>query len=141
MLAQNFKTAADLKVTEAQKAALSKTLVMLETGKLKFFDRDSPISYLDTAFEDRRFSGQFNMASWSLPHTCGTVCCIGGTAEMVGGLPVYSLDTASEQNEKLDALFYPKNISHYQNITPDQAATALRSYLTTGDARWDLAVA
>lgn len=140
MLAQNFKPAAELKLTELQKEALIKTLVLLETEKLKHAYPDRRIS------EPDGFTGHFNMSWWELPAACGTICCIGGTAELIGDLRPDELDKATYDNPALKNLFYPgrggPRISvEMQHITPDQAATALRSYLTIGDARWDLAVA
>lgn len=135
MLAQSFKSAADLGITEPQKEALMKTLVLLETGKL----RHTPASS-DSDVTSRHFSGHFNMSNWGAKHTCGTIACIGGTAELVGQVSfgyIYQI-----QNGPLKALFLPPmNSMTWADITPAQAATALRSYLTTGDARWDLAVA
>lgn len=132
---QNFKSAADLGITETQASALQKTLVLLETGKLRRVD-----SCPDGA-EMKKFSGQFNMCNWSAAGDCGTIACIGGTAELIGDVSfgyIYDLN-----NNSLKELFLPStiSISSWDGITPDQAATALRSYLTTGDARWDLAVA
>lgn len=142
MLAQSFLPAADLGITEPQRSALMKTLVLLETGKLDHVpdvdDLPSPRRHIP--IKDRKFSGQFNMADWSLVHNCGTVCCIGGTAELIGGLE-YN-DFNDDDNPGLHSLFYPRNIGlrSYSAITPAQAATALRSYLTVGDAKWHEAV-
>lgn len=135
MLAQNFKTADDLQITEEQKAALCKTLVLLETNKL---------THVVQSFEgddEATFSGHFNMCNWAAKHGCGTIGCIGGTAEMVGQVSfgyIYGI-----QNRALKNLFLPIGVPPIQwgNITTAEAANALRSYLTTGDARWDLAVA
>jgi hypothetical protein len=136
MLAQNFKTAEELGISEAQKDALSKTLVLLETGKLKHTSPPDDFTYLGGT---ESFTGQFNMNCWR--HTfkeCGSICCIGGTAELIGNVDfTFALG-------KLQGLFYPPIEvvgTDWGRITPSQAATALRSYLTTGDARWDLAVA
>ena len=141
MLMQNFMSAADLGLTEQQKEALMKTLVLLETDKLVHVPNHDtlprPNRFVPTG--ERQFSGQFNMADWNFAHNCGTVCCIGGTAEMIGGV---SLD--EDGNDGLYQLFYPQfdgcKGKSYSSITTSEAATALRSYLTTGDARWDLAV-
>lgn len=147
MLAQSFKSSADLGITEPQLSALQKTLVLLETDKLSHFSRSNLIeSDRQEAWiipSLRPYSGHFNMAAWSSSHPCGTACCIGGTAELVGKLPTYELDDATNDNSALHELFYPSGVGglNYGLITPAQAATALRSYLTTGDARWDLAVA
>lgn len=136
MLAQNFKSAADLSLTEPQVSALQKTLVLLETGKL----RHVPAADIqdDLSPHDAIFGGGFNMDRWLGSHPCGTVGCIGGTAELIGKVKfnVWASDN-------LYKLFHPdwKVTGSWTGITPAQAATALRSYLTTGDARWDLAVA
>lgn len=142
MLMQNFKTADELMLTERQFAALTKTLVLLETDALKhveLFDNDFPAS---PDARDGEFTGHFNMNGWNLQKTCGTVCCIGGTAELVGGLLQNELAHAAGLNPKLWSLFYPDALGFYDwnNIAPSQAARALRSYLTTGDADWRSAV-
>lgn len=143
MLAQSFKSADELGITEPQRDALRKTLVLLETGKLRhvpIYDDDGDLIDQMGRFvplKARKFSYDFNMADWSHPHSCGTVCCIGGTAEFVGGLEPLSFDRGAPA--ALQNLFYPENI-RLSVITPAQAATALRSYLTTGNANWAEAV-
>ncbi len=139
MLMQNFKSADELGITEPQFDALRKTLVLLETGKLQhaidFEYRDG-----DGALQ---FTGHFSMDDWGALASCGTVACIGGTAELVGKLEpdeLYVIATR-DTNPALRGLFYPDLDMNWDNITPDQAATALRSYLTTGDAKWHEAVA
>ena len=143
MLAQNFKSAADLEITGAQKDALIKTLVLLETDRIQHvdvtkrrFDSTKPIE----------FDGMFSMACWgSIAHECGTVACIGGTAEIVGKVSFGNPTTHDASLAPgLYELFYARKIIHsydWNKINTAQAARALRSYLTTGDARWDLAVA
>jgi hypothetical protein len=132
MLAQSFKSAADLGITEPQRDALMKTLVLLEAGKLTHV-KDTMIFRPRSVA--RGFTGHFNMIWWGNEHPCGTVACIGGTAELVGGV-TFDLTTSA-----LDRLFWPPTHSDWGGITPAQAATALRSYLTTGDAKWHKAVA
>lgn len=137
MLAQNFKSAADLEITEAQKAALIKTLVLLETGRLTHAPYDGRLS--DTYREPGAFTGHFNMGRWRAQQDCGTVCCIAGTAELIG-----RVQFSTHTGDALGDLFWAhgRGIDYkITDITPSQAATALRSYLTTGDARWDLALA
>jgi hypothetical protein len=139
MLAQAFKSAADLGITEPQRDALCKTLVLLETGKLKH--EAGRCHTLSTSEEHRKFSGRFNMSEWAAEHDCGTVCCIGGTAELVGNTSFGMWEFGS--NEQLKRLFAPPRpirCGDWTKITPSQAATALRSYLTTGDAKWHEAV-
>lgn len=134
MLAQNFKSADELEITEAQVDALRKTLVLLETGKLVH-------ASLDVDFDRSGFgvfSGEFNMGSFGFAHKCGTVACIAGTAEIISGVKFVCQD----RPVALSDLFFAYVLSSdMEDITPSQAAIALRSYLTTGDARWDLAVA
>lgn len=134
MLAQSFMSAADLGITEAQRDALQKVLVLLETDKLTHIRLES------ASFQDPSevFTGHFSMVDWNQPHECGTVCCIAGTAELVGGLPSYSWPNVHGLND----LFIPYLAeASLADITPAQAARALRSYLTTGDAKWAEAVA
>lgn len=129
MLMQNFKSAADLGITEPQLSALQKTLVLLETGKLMHRPVERCLVDWSPAY-----SSNFNMRHWHVVGPCGTIACIGGTAELIGNVKF------PNQSRGLRNLFMPA-IEAWENITPAQAATALRSYLTTGDARWDLAVA
>ena len=125
MLAQNFRSADDLGISERQHDALRKTLVLLETGRLTHADPGRPRA-------DRgRFTGHFNMREWNTVGECGTICCIGGTAELVGDVQF----DPERLPEGLDELFFP-NSPHVEDITPSQAATALRCYLTSGDPRW-----
>jgi hypothetical protein len=139
MLMQNFKSAADLGLTERQKAALMKTLVLLETGKLQHV-RPSDQSTGDYR-QDGKFTGHFNMGRWRAVEDCGTVCCIAGTSELIGGV-IFPTENYGK-NHALKRLFWVNGFfgNDLSLITPAQAATALRSYLTTGEARWDLALA
>jgi hypothetical protein len=137
MLAQSFKSAADLGITEPQRDALCKTLVLLETGKLTHsfaFDFDREID------DESKlpFSGNFNMRYWTEPGRCGTIACIGGTATLISGVKF-----GYHSNNRLRDLFQPAFVAmnRWSDITPAQAATALRSYLTTGDAKWHEAIA
>lgn len=134
MLMQNFKSAADLEITEQQKDALIKTLVLMETGKLIHI----PVGDVSVHCNGRGGSPNklFNMSVSYGIADCGTVGCIRGTAERVSDARFEVIDLPGG----LRKLFYSgKAIGLDANL--DQAATALRSYLTTGDARWDLALA
>lgn len=128
MLAQNFQTAEALGIPEPHRQALMKTLVLLETGKLKRARLGD-----GTVDPNAPFTGHFNMAEWKIVNECGTVCCIGGTAELIGGV-VFDF----ERNWCLEDLFYPDTALY--SITVPQAARALRSYLTTGEANWKAAL-
>jgi hypothetical protein len=129
MLAQNFKTAKDLKITEPQREALMKTLVLMETDKLIHVVEQS--QYCEVS---PQFTGHFNMCDWKGKIGCGTVCCIGGTAELVG-----AVSFQGKLDDNLQKLFFP-DVAYYDYwifITVDQAAQALRNYLTTGKANWE----
>lgn len=138
MLAQNFKTADELEISEEQHDALRKVLVLLETGKLRYV----PYEQLDFSPGEHVFSGHFNMTTFGDNHACGTAACIAGTAQLISGVKFVGMD----RPEGLSDLFYAESLDHsgpddpLDKITVDQAARALRSYLTTGDARWDLAI-
>jgi hypothetical protein len=136
MLAQSFQSAADLGITEPQLSALIKTLVLLETGKLVHVPRWSW-----SGDHSNEFTSHFNMAAWGSKTDCGTIHCIGGTAEAVSGDE--NLFAGWTDHGKLSELFAPYSLDFlaWEEVTTAQAATALRSYLTTGDARWDQAVA
>ena len=129
MLAQNFKSADDLAITEEQKNALIKTLALLETRQLEY-SRD-----FDTDYEEepeRAFSGKFNMRYWTEHSPCGTIACIGGTAELISGVAFPYAD-----HNGLRRLFQPNiPVKRWARITTDEAATALRNYLTTGMPSW-----
>lgn len=132
MLMQNFRSAVELGISEEQKSALEKTLVLFETGCL----RHTP-DYSFVSLNGKAFTGHFNMGAWSTEASCGTVRCIGGTAEIIGGVSFQG------PNEPLYDLFFPYIISssYWSDITDTQAARALRSYLNCGDSKWNEAVA
>lgn len=139
MLMQNFKAAADLQITEAQKDALCKTLVLFETGRMKHEPRYSEAEFFNpTRQRDVKFTGGFNMNDWSLEHSCGTISCIAGTAEIISGVDFGDY----QDNKGLVHLFTPNDMdaSKWPSITPTQAAVALRSYLTTGAPNWAEAI-
>jgi len=140
MLAQSFKSAADLKITEPQLSALQKTLVLLETGKVEHVPSYKITS--DMPKDQRKFSGLFNMKMWAgADDDCGTVCCIGGTAELIGNIKFGTGFGMGLPTAELSTLFYPPFFHEkWESITPSQAARALRSYLTTGDPMWGEAV-
>ena len=137
MLAQSFLSAAELGLPEAHRDALIKTLVLMETDKLVHLHNDfigvSGDDDYDLAL-DYKFSGYFNMSVWQAPADCGTVACIGGTAELISGLEFTPMMTS--KLPKLNELFYPQIGSLLGLVTIPQATQALRNYLTTGQANW-----
>jgi hypothetical protein len=142
MLAQNFMTPADLGLNDRQFHSLVKVLKLLELGLLKHFSSPRFRYPGNTPDEinnhpDPSFDGLFNMASWMCDSECGTVACIGGTACLLAGNPLLFFDGPAST----DALFYPPRSIKPKSITAEQAASALRSYLTTGDPDWTEAMA
>ncbi len=127
---QNFKTAVDLGITEKQKGALLTTLVMMETGRLFHVPRTEVRPSFDNGLNQ-----YFNMAISYGIADCGTVGCIRGTAERVGDVEfgIFGLPSG------LNNLFY-SGVALSSDPTVEQAATALRSYLTTGKAHWKRAL-
>ncbi len=136
MLAQSFLSASDLGITAPQKDALMKVLVLLETGKLEYVP-----DYIERSYGSKEFTGHFNMDEWACKTGCGTIRCIGGTAAAISGNHDLFGDWSLMGPQSLRQLFAPPNPFEWSAISPSQAAIALRSYLTTGDARWDLATA
>jgi hypothetical protein len=126
MLAQNFNTAVDLDITDAELDALIKVLGMLERGELVNADPDAKIP------------NGFNMGEHGR-EGCGTVACIGGWCASIMGVPMFGyVESHIEKGRPLHELYWDRISS---DITPQQAALALRSYLTTGEANWAEALA
>lgn len=138
MLAQNFKTPADLGIKDAEFEALAKVLGMLELCEIKPYCEDQP--YPPTGFF-------FYMASFGTTTECGTVGCIAGFARAITNNRVFPWANDDNRVDQphiplaLQALFYPPMSKPWGDITPSEAAIALRSYLTHGEPRWDEALA
>lgn len=116
MLAQNFRTAADLGIEDAELEALIKVLGMLEREEIP--------------------AEQFTML-WVGEPECGTAGCILGHVRTVSIESYKGLSGNSWGGSSLERLFFPdapKGGCDPYLATRSQAATALRSYLTTGEA-------
>jgi hypothetical protein len=131
MLAQNFKTPADLGISDKAFDALLKVLGMLERGELaehKWLNGNLPQS------EEPKF---FNMNMVTGESDCGTTACILGWARWI------ARDRRlleSGRPHELDNLFRMGNCYEFDipsAIQPAHAAIALRNYLTFGEARWN----
>jgi hypothetical protein len=134
MLAQNFKTA-DLGIKDVEFEALIKVLGMLEREELKHC-----VSGPNYAMEPNGF----NMGDWCTRRgECGTVACIGGWVAIITEQD--PRDYVKDAKGHLRELYYPpqgaKGEMLFGEIKPPQAATALRSYLSTGEANWAEALA
>src|SRR5215813_1438675 len=119
MLAQNFKTAVELGLDDAEFSSLVRVLGMLERKEI-------PASL-------------FKMDEVGEPE-CGTPGCIMGWAISVG----FTRNSLGEIEfgEPVERLFLPGMDDHFQAYaaTTSQAATALRNFLTTGEPRWEEAM-
>ncbi len=121
MLARNFLTPTELDISDKQFNALLQVLGMLERGELKMHHnwrkrkREPNTKY-------------FDMGKWPERH-CGSVGCIGFWAEKIGKVNMSCVP------EKLDNLFYNYEATENETTT-EQAAQALRNYLSTGKANW-----
>lgn len=146
MLAQNFKTAAELGIKDVELDALIKVLGMLERGEIpaKAFNMGRFRPYC----EDR--------SDAKIVAECGTIGCLCGWAnfisdgaafpeiyELRGGDPLMSrLPRGARHAFAMNNNTQPDLINRiWQEGTPASAAIALRSYLTTGEANWAEALA
>jgi len=128
MLAQNFKTADELGLAQVELTALATVLGMLERGEIA--------------------QGQFHMGHFR--DSCRTPSCICGWAHYISGRkafaelssPYGSMILYRRANKPLIDLFrLTAARGSGGDITPAQAALALRNYLTHGEPRWAEAIA
>ena len=135
-----LKTADQLGISEQWRCALIKTLAAMQEGRLFHVSTQNIAGKVkpDTpASQEANFGGGFNMGLWRVgTHHCGTIACIGGTAEMLGNCQI----TGNTLPKNLDNLFCPSEITDWNRITPQQATRALSNYLETGSANWHKAM-
>jgi hypothetical protein len=131
-LEDKFKTAAELGISEEQRCGLIKTLAHIEAGKTSHINYYNNPELLTTAPQGGTY--RFNMMVWKTYFPCGTVCCLGGTAEMLGNVG-YPKDKLPRE---LRHLFGLNNLEYktMNEVTERQAGVALRGYLTTGKTDW-----
>ena len=140
MLAQNFKTPADLGISDAEFEALVKVLGMLERGEIKNtpprarYIVGAPIHVTECERAPTHFSMGYEVAY----HDCGTSCCIMGWARWVGDDDRLFRD-ATSINHSAQPLFYPYNDGILERRV-GIGAIALRNYLTHGEPRWEEAL-
>lgn len=125
MLAQNFKSAAELKIPETDHAALVKVLVLMETEQMRYVPWRE---LLPGHGHQDKYDGLFNMGASFAGHECGTSNCIRGAAIAIGGAKFRGATTDSGLNE----LFY----RWIGDPNVEQGARALRNYLTYGQPKW-----
>lgn len=140
MLAQSFQSAAELGIADIEQQALVTVLGMLERGELVY--GKYPIAKMF------RGSNEFNMAATlDSSSDCGSIGCLCGWAHIASGRKAFAEFFSEERSIEalpigLRRLFrFGAGLGSLYSIQPEQAATALRSYLTTGDAKWHEAVA
>jgi hypothetical protein len=139
MLAQNFKTAAELGISDDDFRGLAHVLGMLERDEVKHVPIQDKF-YRNNKLPVPTKDFLFNMDNLYTVAACGTAACIAGTADLFcgtnfteggkwlrGGLPT-----------ALEELFCPSacEVSAWPKITVAQAATATRNFLTCGEPRW-----
>lgn len=119
MLMQNFKSAAVLGITDEEHRSLVLVMGMFEREEIP---REA-----------------FHMSAV----TCGTKACIMGWCQHVAGNHLFPANIKDIFNQRplYEGLFMFGSEKRFCENDPLRAASAIRSYLTTGDARWDLAVA
>ncbi len=116
MLAQNFKTAQDLGITAKEYQSLITVMKMFERREI--------------AREEFHMEGV----------DCGSRACILGWCQRVTDGDVFREYAIDSNRALFGGLFLFGDRRRFKENDPDHAAIAIRSYLTTGDARWDLAV-
>lgn len=124
MLAQSFMTAADLGIEEVERQALIKVLGMLERGEL----HDAK----DADEGENLFCMSMTGAG------CGTPACIGGWVAVILDIDQYDYVWSHAGKSLADLYFGYNDGDVYPSVAT--AAIALRSKLSSGDARWDLAL-
>lgn len=135
MLAQNFKTAGELKISDVELRSLMTVLGMLERQEL--VHGKSPLAGI------ARGPNEFNMAATLYTGGCGTIGCLAGWAYHVSGGEAFPEIIAGGifgwglRDQQLNALFgIGRRHATLYEITPARAATTLRRFLTTGDGIW-----
>lgn len=145
MLARSFLSAADLGIADVEQQALVKVLDMLELGEL--VHGKYPLARMF------RGSNEFNMAvTLDESSECGSIGCLCGWAHLASGRKAFvEIFSSTAENEERNVYALPTGLRKLFrfgtqagalfDIQPEQAAAALRNYLTTGEANWAEAMA
>lgn len=128
MLAQNFVASETLGITDAEHAALIKTLAFLERGEASHC----------LLWPARPQGSLFNMDGYLGESECGTVGCIAGWAYILSDRRAFAFAGNFSAhvpitNQPLMDLFHG---GMGAAVAPETAACALRNYLTLGEPRW-----
>lgn len=133
-----FKNAAQLGLTSEQRNSLIKTLKLMESGKITHI-KTTRLCVKGWATLRKNKNGLlFNMSDWRADYDCGTVACIGGTAELIAGAHIFEGAFSLPSRNQLYKLFFG-NLGVQQSTTDVEAARALRGYLETGKTNWQKA--
>lgn len=130
MLAQNFKTPVDLEMDEKDFIAHVQFLGILERGEIIYQDAWRP--------KGKGFNMSLAFAN------CGTIGCIYGWTQNMQGKKIDQIpDSIPAARHELYCPFQTFDDVHERRnaVTLAQAAIALRNYLTSGEPRWDEALA
>lgn len=129
--APKFKSAEELGLKEDDYQGLLKALEWLESGAQHFNQ---------SGFDISGTGRYFNMRHWRSKTGCGTICCIGGSANEFGAS--FEWRSGLGMTQELCNLFFMNNrgTRGWENlpneakdaVTPQMAANALREYLQTG---------
>jgi hypothetical protein len=132
----NFLSAEELKIDDWEHAGLVEVMRRLERGELRHIvpehERHSTYQTPDG----------FNMAFDGVG-AFGTVACIGGWVARTAGMRAEVHVQNIRPGDPLEPLYYPTELSDphddrrlWYKITTEQAAAAIRNFLTTGAPRW-----
>lgn len=135
MLARNFMSAADLRITDEAYEALITFLGMAERGEVKHEPLNFNIPY-NSNLNHTGTVHYINMMMWNITNpSCGTVSCIGGSMEILMGK-----DMDSNDMSRMNELFHPMGgggmSERWNSITIPQVSQAIRNFLATGKPNW-----
>lgn len=126
-----FLSAKVLGIQEKERCALIRTLAFIEAGRTLHVQ--DPLH--EKKSSDPECAYRFNMAFWRGSYRCGTVACLGGTAELLSSAPINFNGTSHLELRKLFG-FGEFHWDRLRNKTEKGAAIVLRGYLETGKADW-----
>jgi hypothetical protein len=154
MLAQNFKTAEDLRITDTELESLIKVLGMLERDEFThypFYNNISVFKIKEIIARGFQPEGKkyLQMRGFLSDEGCGTAGCICGWAHLISNgkafpeLTIHGgvISLANRLSVEASELFLingPFTAYQRESVKPDQAAAALRNFLTTGHHQWSL---
>jgi hypothetical protein len=137
MLSQNFKTAAELKLTDAEFAAAITLLGMLERDEIP---HEPHTPYCIEKPKQGEKPNKFNMNLVYGSYLCDTTACFCGWIEYLAKSAPLSLANKVVSAGVRDGRFELMYAATRSDITTSEAAIALRNFLTFGEPRWSEAL-